>query len=148
MFKFHLAAYSLLPFIVLAVSNAFLLAKIWLSKKKFGSRVSEREDQSKAKKIDKMNKIVILITILFILFTLPLAFAQFYFTQLFATRHGVFVIFLLDCLSFTYHGLNFFILFFSNHIFKKEVLRLLDSVNFWPKSDNKATEFSNINPTT
>jgi hypothetical protein len=72
-------------------------------------------------KVDRMNKIVILITILFVIFTLPVSFSQYFFLSLLTSVWGQFLIFLLDSLSFTYHAMNFFIIYISNNIFKREI---------------------------
>jgi hypothetical protein len=113
-----------------------LLAKLWLNRRRFAKknnhdansaaaasarRASNISAIQKEKKYDKMNKIVILITILFILFTLPVSFSQIYFVDLFFKDWGLFLIYLFDCFSFSYHGMNFFIIYFSNNVFKKEV---------------------------
>ncbi len=97
-----------------------LLIKVWKNNRK----ISVMNKQAAAKsnsKVDRMNKIVILITILFVIFTLPVSFSQYFFLSLLTSVWGQFLIFLLDSLSFTYHAMNFFIIYISNNIFKREI---------------------------
>jgi ABC-type transport system involved in Fe-S cluster assembly fused permease/ATPase subunit len=77
-------------------------------------------------KFGKMNRTVFIITMLFIVFTLPLACASFFFNTLFASDWGYFLINLLDCISFTYHASDFVISYLSNTIFRAEVNRLFN----------------------
>jgi hypothetical protein len=78
---------------------------------------------SQKQRYEKMNRIVIQMTLLFIGLTLPIACASSFFAELAKTDPGLFVIVFLDCISFTYHGGNFAISYFSNTIFRNEVKR-------------------------
>jgi hypothetical protein len=116
--------YSLAPFSILAVSTVLLLAKIYKqngANKTQPSAARSPADTNRQSKFDKMNKTVVAITLLFIAFTLPVACASFFFNTLFASDWGVFIITLLDEVSFTYHAGNLFISYFTNTIFRKEL---------------------------
>jgi uncharacterized membrane-anchored protein len=80
---------------------------------------------SQKQRYEKMNRMVIQMTLLFIGLTLPIASASSFFAELATTDWGLFVIVLLDCISFTYHGLNIAISYFSNVMFRNEVKRFL-----------------------
>ena len=67
-----------------------------------------------------MNKTVIFITILFIAMTLPCSIASIYFDQLIISSVGSVVLIALDALTFSYHGLNFFVLLYTNQKFKND----------------------------
>jgi hypothetical protein len=83
------------------------------------------ETVRRKRKFSRMNRIVIGITFSFILSTLPIACASFFFSFLEKTAYGQFLIVFLDSLSMSYHAFNILISYFSNKIFKKEVNRYL-----------------------
>lgn len=145
--KVHLAIYSILPFILIAIANSLLVYTIHKRKKVVGDltqitgiqsidlrrpsvdprrkSVYKRAQSISQQRNEKMNQTVFLMTLLFIGLTLPIACASFFFDQLFSTDYGVFIITLLDCVSFSYHGLNFIIMAFSNKMFRREFLKIL-----------------------
>lgn len=81
--------------------------------------------QKMKSKNEKMNQTVLLMTFLFVAMTSPIACASFFFDELFPTHYGTFIITFLDCVSFSYHGLNFIIMAFSNKMFRKEFVKIL-----------------------
>lgn len=83
------------------------------------------ETGKKQSRNERMNKTVLSITFMFIAMTLPSACASFLFDTLLTTDYGNFIIVLLDCISFSYHGLNFIIMTFSNTMFRKEFFKIL-----------------------
>ncbi|CAF1124331.1 unnamed protein product [Brachionus calyciflorus] len=121
--KVHLMSYSVIPFIILFISNLLLIRKL-LSRKPISVSVINSNNSKKTRKNDRINRTVIGLTALFILMTLPLASASFFFTQLFSTDYGLFIIVLLDSISFSYHGFNFIFMAFSNKIFRQEYQKL------------------------
>jgi hypothetical protein len=115
--------YSLAPFSLLAVADYFLVAKIY---KRPPALEHDGPDQIRislpgASRRARMNRTVLILNLLFIAFTLPIACASFFFDTLFASDWGVFIITLLDEASFTFHAGSFLINFFSNIIFRSEV---------------------------
>ena len=91
--------YSLIPFSVLSIANLVLIVKVFLKSKVFPKRANLNTDNhtsSSTNKFNKMNKNVLILTFLFIAFTLPIACASFFFDELFKTEWGNFLIILLD----------------------------------------------------
>jgi len=74
----------------------------------------------------KTNKTIIIVTITFILMTLPGAICSFYYSELLSIAYGSLIIFFFDCVTFSYHSLNFLFLFFTNNIYKKEFKKFLN----------------------
>lgn len=62
---------------------------------------------------------------MFIVMTLPTAISSFFFVEWYQTDIGNFLINLFDDLSFTYHGLNFFILILFNKRFRGYVKKII-----------------------
>lgn len=79
-----------------------------------------------------MNKTIVFLTFLFVLMTLPTACASFFFNDLYSSESGLIMIMLCNCVSFSYHGLHFFINLISNRVFRREFLKIcrLDSNQF------------------
>ena len=73
---------------------------------------------------DAMSKMIIFMTFLFVAMTLPTAYASFFFARLIQTDHGYFLIVLFNCITFSYHGLNFLIYYVSNLKFRSEFRKL------------------------
>ncbi len=130
-----IALYSLLPFFILALANLALVIKmnsrstVSVKNTRLPSHIPTSQAQVSLpieNKFGKMNRTVMIITLLFIVFTLPVACASFFFNTLFASEWGVFLIKFLNCVSFSYHAGTFFISYFSNAIFKNEVRRLFN----------------------
>jgi ABC-type multidrug transport system fused ATPase/permease subunit len=71
--------------------------------------------------IEKMSKAVVFITVSFIVLTLPIASASSFFAELAKTDAGLFVIVLLDSLSFSYHAFNIFISYTFNTVHREAV---------------------------
>ena len=92
---------------------------------------------TKNSKNESMNKTIITMTIMFLAVTLPTAYASFFFADMIQTDLGYFLIVLFNCITFSYHGLYFFLLIFSNNKFKREVLKLF---NFNMVSNNTINE--------
>ncbi len=88
------------------------------------SAAASKEQDQKKNKLEKMNKVVILITVFFLIFTVPASIPLFY-VDIFETEQGRLATKIIDCFSFSYYALNFFITYLSNNIFKGEVNRFL-----------------------
>lgn len=138
-FKVHLGLYSLIPFLVLAISNFGLIYVLYYKKKSLTSRKFSSTSEKKDKHDRRMNLTVLLMTFLFILMTFPIAMASFFFERLSTTNYGNFIIILVDFISFCYHGLSFIIMIFTNKIFYKECLKV-----FGVKKSSSSNRFTSI----
>ena len=74
-----------------------------------------------------VNVSVILMTILFIVFTCPSAIASQYYNVLVTSFNGKIILFALDCFAFSYHALNIIILCLSNKQFLRNLKKILVS---------------------
>ena len=74
-----------------------------------------------AQKNEKISFLVLLVTTLFILLTMPMTIANGFFVDiLFESEIGTTIVFYLDTLLFSFHSLNFFALLLTNKKFSKE----------------------------
>jgi hypothetical protein len=127
--------YSFVPFVLLTIINILLL--IDLHKK---SRVSI-ENSNISKNQVSINVSVILMTLLFIVFTCPSAIASQYYQVLVMSFTGNILLSGADCLAFSFHAFNIFILGLSN---KEFLRRLKNSVNNKSNSVHTAQNTSNM----
>ena len=122
--------YSYVPFSLLALAN-FLLIFSLRNRGKIGHQSSSaaaatttgtaaNNVSSKNSKEKSMNRTVIIITLLFIALTCPGAIGSIYYNSLVRTKVGQLILFFLDSLTFSYHGLNFIILLLTNKKFEAE----------------------------
>ena len=119
--------YSYVPFSLLALAN-FLLIFSLRNRGKIGASShqastannSSSANNSKSSKEKSMNRTVIIITLLFIALTCPGAIGSIYYNSLVRTKVGQLILFFLDSLTFSYHGLNFIILLLTNKKFEAE----------------------------
>ena len=117
----HSILYSFLPFLMLAITNILLILFLYKL-----SHVSTLQlNASKAKKQKSLNITVISLTLIFIVMTSPSALCSIYFEKWIGTQLGAVFITLSDCICFSYHGLNFALLFVSNKKFLREVVNLV-----------------------
>ena len=122
--KIHLLLYSAIPFILIFISNILLITFLM----KMNSRNVNNNPNNNARR-SRTNKTIITMTITFILMTLPGAICSFYYSELTNLSYGSFTILFFDCVTFSYHCLNFWFLYFTNHVYKNELLKLL-KINF------------------
>ena len=123
--------YSFVPFALLLIANVLLIHKIFFRR---GRIVEEhhlnafngRSPSSLfTKKNLSMTRTIITITLLFILMTSPSAFAAIFYSELVKTEFGYELVNLFDKITFSYHGLTFVILYFSNKKFRSEFKRFV-----------------------
>ena len=76
------------------------------------------------KKQLQINLSVIIMTLLFIVFTCPSAIASQYYNVLVTSFNGNIILFSMDCFAFSYHALNIIILCFTNKQFTRKLLRI------------------------
>jgi hypothetical protein len=108
--------YSFIPFILLVIINIFLIVD--LNKKKRMASVQNS--------VIKENQLsitfsIILLTILFIVFTSPSAVSSQFYNILLTTYTGNIILFACDCFAFSYHALNIIILCLSNKQFLRKL---------------------------
>lgn len=122
--KISLFVYSVIPFPILVLSNIALVYKL-ITKPKLDTSANSKLVSSNRNNVSRMNSIVIIMTLLFVVCTLPVALASYLFNTIIVNEYGSFLITFLDSISFTYNALNFFISYFSNVMFRNEVRKLL-----------------------
>lgn len=133
----HFFLYSIVPFLILGVCNVLLILKLKTREvRRARPSIPNLADTVRpsiislaantSSRSSRTNKVVIAITLLFIAFTIPLACASFFFNTLFLSDYRTFIVTLFDQISFTYHGCNIFITFFTNLVFKKEFYKLFN----------------------
>jgi hypothetical protein len=124
----HLMLYSIIPFIVLGISNLFLLQKSYKSfNNKNRSSTNAHINSSSSTSISKSTvfaRSIIFNNLLFFIMTLPTAFCSFYFDHLLTTNNGKLFILLSNSISFSYHALNFFINCLTNIKFRHETYNI------------------------
>ena len=108
--------YSLIPFILIITTNMLLIYEI---KKQTGNIKSASKDA----KNKALNRLVIIMALLFIALTLPAAVVTIILNKVLQTSGvvGFVIINLCDCLAFSYHALNFMIVMLTNKRFMIEV---------------------------
>ncbi len=123
----HLMLYSVIPFIVLGISNVFLLQKSYKSfnnKNRSSTNVNLTTSSSTASsKSAIFARSIIFNNLLFFIMTLPTAFCSFYFDHLLTTNNGKLFILLSNSISFSYHAFNFFINCLTNIKFRQETFK-------------------------
>ena len=108
---------DIIPFILLGISNIFLVQK---SYKSFSRKTNQLSSNAKSSAFARS---IIFNNLLFFISTLPTAFASFFFKQLIESNTGRLTISISNCISFSYHALNFFTNWFTNIKFREEMLR-------------------------
>ena len=87
---------------------------------KMNSRNVNNNPNNNARR-SRTNKTIITMTITFILMTLPGAICSFYYSELLSISYGRYIIFFFDCVTFSYHSLNFLFLYMTNNLYKNEL---------------------------
>ena len=89
-----------------------------------------------------MTRMILIITSLFILLSLPGAIVSGYFyDDIIVLDYGTMIINLLNAIQFTYPASNFFILFFTNKLFAQEIKSAFSRI----RNKRRATVFNNTN---
>ena len=105
-----------MPFGLLAFTNVLLIFDLRQKTNAVSASISVAKKNQMA-----INISVVIMTLLFIVFTCPSAIASQYFVVLWNSHLGRIVLFACDDLTFAYHALNIFILSLSNKIFLREL---------------------------
>nr|QVK45792.1 G protein-coupled receptor [Proales similis] len=133
--RVHLGLYSLIPFGCIAVTNTAMLIYLKFRRSKMNqnqvnpSNVHQTTVNSSTKtgssrsqsRNQAMTASIVLLTVLFIVMTLPSAYVSFAYGFLVSLDYGRTVILICDCITFSYHGLNFYIYFLLNRRFRQEL---------------------------
>ena len=123
--KVHSYLYSFVPFGMLLIVNVLLIRAMRQKIRDLAgsSFISKKKQLS-------ITLSVMLMTLLFIVFTLPISIANIIVDTLLTTHNGKLVLYCFGCFSFTYHAFNLVILCrFNKHFYKlcKEALTHLKS---------------------
>ena len=114
--------YSFIPFFLLAIVNVLLIINLRQKlRSSLGANMMENSSTNDKKQL-YVNVSVILMTILFIVFTCPSAIASQYYNVLVTSFKGNIILFSMDCFAFSYHALNIIILSLSNKQFLKRII--------------------------
>ena len=99
-----------------------------MHQKSASSSSSKTQANKSSEKVNKVFRIVITITLLFFVSSITYSLTTYFvgIFNLFSTDWGIMIVRLLDAIAFTYHALNFFITYFSNKIFQREVKSLFN----------------------
>jgi hypothetical protein len=116
--------YSIIPSILLIVINSFFIYRALLKK----TTINTISNQIAPNKIESKKKLlsvaISIITIGFLLCTIPLAISTVLYRKLQESRsNGRLIILICDAISFTYHSIKFEILLVYNNMFKMEFLK-------------------------
>ena len=122
--KGHTYVYSIIPFVLLMASNCALIYEIVLKK---NDLITRRKDEIEKRKSISIS--IIVLTFVFIIFTMPSALVDGYFTELLSNESGLFIVLALAELSYTYHAFKFATLFFTNKQIRKEFYLILRHKN-------------------
>ena len=124
----HSYMYSFIPFVVLALANILLIVDL-NQKAQETTHATNSALDSRTKK--NINISVIVITVLFIVFTCPSAIASQYYNVLVVSYKGNVILFASDCFAFSFHALNIIILWLTN----KQFVRKFKEAFGFPESD-------------
>ena len=114
--------YSFIPFVLLAIINLLLINNL---RQKQRANMENTNSSVDNKKQLQINLSVIIMTLLFFVFTSPGAIASQYYNVLVTSFNGNIILFSMDCFAFSYHALNIIILCFTNKQFTRKLLRII-----------------------
>ena len=121
--KVHSLLYSGIPCILLVVINVVFLTKLCTVRKKVAHAIPRR-GVHKHSKSSRLNATVIALTAIYVVCTVPAAYVEFNLFEMLKTEGGRVFMTVSDTLAFSYHALNFFIIYKLNHRFKRNLKRL------------------------
>jgi hypothetical protein len=112
----NIFAYGFIPYLLMGISNFLLINSIL-----FCREASKRQGYRTTEKSKSIIKTVLIITTIFLIVTIPDNLLNAFFVpNLVDKNYGYVLIFFCDGLVFTYHGLSFLMLFFTNKRFANE----------------------------
>jgi hypothetical protein len=133
--KVHSFLYSFIPFVLLAIINLLLIINL---RQKQRANMENTNSSVDNKTQLQINLSVIIMTILFIVFTCPSAIASQYYNVLVTSFNGNIILFSMDCFAFSYHALNIIILCFTNKQFTRKLLQIIS----FTKENRENTSFN------
>ncbi|CAF1606769.1 unnamed protein product, partial [Didymodactylos carnosus] len=114
--KVHLISYTLIPFTVMSICNLFIIRRILATNRRQSTKTSiiNKSIKFRLRKQRQSTRMLILVTFLFILLTLPAMIYHIFLRELFEKKKPLKYILqgILLCIQFTSHTINFFCLFF------------------------------------
>jgi len=128
--------YCVVPFALMLLANVLLLNQI--SRKRRSSGLVQQQKGNKR----SLTALTLVTTLSFIVLTAPNAVVNgFYLHDLFKTKFGTMLVFLIDSILFTYHGFNFLTLMLTNRRFMNQICAMVSrksasSFNLSTKSGN------------
>ena len=113
----HSYMYSFIPFVVLAFANILLIIDLRQKSQETNQGTNSALDSRSKRNI---NISIIVITVLFIVFTCTSAIASQYYNILVRTTNGLIILYAADCVAFSFHALNIIILWSTNKQFVRK----------------------------
>lgn len=110
------------PYILLILFNSIIIYTATRYERKHKNSISSSIENRSAKRKTQMTRMIILITFLYIMTSLPNTIVTGYlYNTVVRLDVGQLIINLINGIHFSYPAFNFFILFFSNKLFAEEV---------------------------
>ena len=114
----HIVLYSYIPFGLLVIANALLVHQMTRKKSKARSRTRSSKQRS-------MNITILVLTILFVIFTGISTIVTIFYSLLMASYSGLVIAEIGDILGFSFHALNILSLMAMNKAFRHEFLIMI-----------------------
>ena len=122
----------------MSIANILLVCSINSNNQ---TRIHANQEIKDSKK-KSLTYTVLIITVLFILLTLPDNILSLILTVLLAEDYGIALLYSCDCLAFSYHGLHFLILVLSNKKFSSEFKVIFRRI----RPSTRVSNMSTLNP--
>ena len=113
--QIHSIIYSILPFVILAVSNSILICNLIRTKR---GKIRRSRNSKKGQEMSSVNGMVICQAFLFILMTFPSFFISFFYFNLLQTNSGLLFVKACNAFSCTFHAIGFLIYIVTNKQFR------------------------------
>lgn len=128
----HTYLYAVGPFCVLTLTNILLVYEVVYKDK----QTLHEDFQRKIEKRRELTKVIIGLTIPFIICLLPSSIAGgYYYRDIISTEIGLAVLYFLDKILFSYHSMNFFVLIIFNKEFRRNIKFCFASKRVNPESN-------------
>lgn len=113
-----------MPYGILLISNSIIIYKATQFSR--AQKAEASHTSSKNKRKTQMTRMIVFITFLYLVMSLPgVIVTGYFFNAIYALDAGPMLINLINAFQFSYPAFNFFILFFSNKLFAEEVKTLI-----------------------
>ncbi|CAF1312163.1 unnamed protein product, partial [Didymodactylos carnosus] len=127
--KVHLILYNLIPFTIMSMCNVFIIYRTLTATKRLSKRQTNSHNASTKNRIRKQRQLttmLILVTFLFIILTMPAMIYHVFLRHLFEKKKPLKYILqgILLCIQFTSHAINFFVYCFTASNFRDEMRKL------------------------